>query len=143
MRTFDLLSPADAMSKLNAVLDAAHVALPTELVSCISARNRVLARDALSPIPLPEFRRSTVDGYAVKAGSTPGVLRVVGEVRMGELTDLRVKLGDAALVHTGGNIPEGADAVVMLEQVRALDTSGMAKIQTQAQLSAGENIIRE
>src|SRR5262249_1917023 len=74
-------------------------------------------------------------------GSTPGVLRVIGEVRMGELTPLRVKLGDAALVHTGGNIPEGADAVVMVEQVKTLDSSGLGKIQTQAQLSSGDNVI--
>ena len=143
MRTFDLLSPADALAKLNAALDAARATLPTETVPTAEARNRVLARDVASPIPLPEFRRSTVDGYAVKAGSTPGVLRVVGEVRMGELTDLRVKLGDAALVHTGGNIPAGADAVVMVEQVRLLDSSGLGKIQTQSQVSAGDNIIRE
>ena len=143
MRTFDLLTPANAMAKLNAALDAARVTPPTETVSTAAARDRVLARDVVSPIPLPEFRRSTVDGYAVKAGSTPGVLRVVGEVRMGELTDLHVKLGDAALVHTGGNIPAGADTVVMMEQVRFLDSSGLGKIQTQAQMSSGENIIRE
>ncbi|HEY3341701.1 MAG TPA: molybdopterin molybdotransferase MoeA [Anaerolineae bacterium] len=143
MRTFDLLSPADAMAKLNAALDATRVSPPSETISTAEARNRVLARDVVSPIPLPEFQRSTVDGYAVRAGSTPGVLRVVGEVRMGELTDLRVKLGDAALVHTGGNIPAGADAVVMVEQVHFLDSSGLGKIQTQAQATAGENIIRE
>ena len=143
MRTFDLLSPADAMSKLNAVLDAAHVALPTEFVPAASARNRVLAHDAQSPIPLPEFRRSTVDGYAVRASSTPGVLRVIGEVRMGELTGLRVKLGDAALVHTGGNIPEGADAVLMVEQIKVLDQSGHGKIQTQSQVLAGDNVIQQ
>jgi molybdopterin molybdotransferase len=143
MRTFDLLSPADALAKLNAALDAARITPPTETIPTAEARNRVLARDVVSPIPLPEFQRSTVDGYAVKAGSTPGVLRVVGEVRMGELTDLRVKLGDAALVHTGGNIPAGADAVVMMEQVHFLDSSGLGKIQTQSQVAPGDNIIRE
>ncbi|MCL5995792.1 MAG: molybdopterin molybdotransferase MoeA [Chloroflexi bacterium] len=143
MRTFDLLTPADAMAKLNAALDVTRGAVPTETIPTMDAYHRVLVRDVQSPIPLPEFRRSTVDGYAVRAGSTPGVLRVVGEVRMGELTGLRIKLGDAALVHTGGNIPEGADAVVMVEQVKLLDSSGLGKIQTQAQLSPGENLIRE
>ncbi len=131
------------MAKLNAALNATHAFPPTETVATTLANNRVLARDVTSPVAMPEFRRSTVDGYAVKAGATPGVLRVIGEVKMGELTGLRIKLGDAALVHTGGNIPAGADAVVMVEQTRALDMSGLAKIQTQAQLSAGENIIRE
>jgi molybdopterin molybdotransferase len=141
MRTFDLLPPAEALAKLNAALDVTRGSVLTENVPTTEARDRVLARDVQSPIPLPEFRRSTVDGYAIRAGSTPGVLRVVGEVRMGELTPLRVKLGDAALVHTGGNIPEGADAVVMVEQVRTLDSSGLGKIQTQAQLSPGDNVI--
>ncbi len=131
------------MAKLNAALDATHAFPPTETVPTVTALGRVLARDVTSPVAMPEFRRSTVDGYALKAGSTPGVLRVIGEVQMGELTGLRIKLGDAALVHTGGNIPAGADAVVMVEQTRALNISGIEKIQTQAQLSAGENIIRE
>ena len=143
MRTFDLLTPADAIAKLNGALDAVRGAAPVEMVPTSSAYNRVLARDVPSPIALPEFRRSTVDGYAVRAAATPGVMRVIGEVKMGELTDLRVKLGDAALVHTGGNVPEGADAVVMVEQVKFLDQSGLGKIQTQAQVAAGDNIIRQ
>lgn len=130
------------MARLNGALDSTRGALMTESVSTLVAYGRVLARDALSPTPLPEFRRSTVDGYALRAGSTPGVLRVIGEVGMGELTHLRVKLGDAALVHTGGNIPEGADAVVMVEQVKLLDSSGLGKIQTQAQVTSGENVIQ-
>jgi molybdopterin molybdotransferase len=143
MRTFDLLAPAAAMAKLFAALDAAQTRMPAESVPVLSAYRRVLARDVTSPIPLPEFRRSTVDGYAVKAASTPGVLRVIGEVRMGEITNLRIKLGDAALVHTGGNIPEGADAVVMVEQIKALDQSGWGKIQTQAQVTPGDNVIQQ
>jgi molybdopterin molybdotransferase len=147
MRTFDMLSPNNAMAKLNAALDATHASVPTETIPTAQAYNRVLMRDIQSPTPLPEFRRSTVDGYAVRASSTPGVLRVIGEVRMGEVTTLRIKLGDAALVHTGGNIPEGADAVVMVEHVKSLDGHGAApavgKIQTQAQVSAGDNVIMQ
>lgn len=146
MRTFDLLSPDAALAKLNNALDAARVAPQVERVPTAAARGRILAVDVVSPIPLPEFRRSTVDGYAVRSGSTPGVLRVVGEVRMGEITSLRVKLGDAALIHTGGNVPEGADSVVMVEQVKSLDLSGDAasgKIQTQTQAAPGDNTIKQ
>lgn len=143
MRTFDLLTPADAMAKLFAALDVAQARMPAESVPVLSAYRRVLAHDVSSPIPLPEFRRSTVDGYAVKAASIPGVMRVIGEVKMGEITNLRVKLGDAALVHTGGNIPEGADAVVMVEQIKMLDQSAWGKIQTQAQVTPGENVIQQ
>jgi molybdopterin molybdotransferase len=91
---------------------------------------------------MPEFRRSTVDGYAVKAATTPGVLRVIGEVRMGELAAISLKPGEAALVHTGGKLPAGADAVVMIEQTSPLDAA-TTKIQTSAKLAPGENVIQE
>ena len=160
MRKFDLLTPADAMRALNAALDAARRTLPIETIPTLQAHNRVIARDVTSPAPMPEFRRSTVDGYAVKAGSTPGVLRVVGEVRMGELAALTLGAGQAALVHTGGNLPEGADAVVMLEETQPItaDESRVTshesktalstqvrnwKIQTQTKLAAGENVIQK
>ena len=160
MRKFDLLTPADAMHALNAALGAPQRALPTETIPTMQARNRVIARDVTSPTAMPEFRRSTVDGYAVKAGATPGVLRVVGEVHMGELASLSIATGQAALVHTGGNLPEGADAVVMLEETQpitadepratshesrtALSTQVRNwKIQTQTKLAAGENVIQK
>ncbi len=164
MRKFDLLTPADAMAKLNAALDAAGYGpargiAATETVPTTQARDRVLARDIVSPIPMPEFRRSTVDGYAVRADATPGVLRVVGEVRMGELAPFAIRHGEAALVHTGGNLPEGADAVVMLEDTvpLTLDDRRQAepadgslpsvlvrqwKIQTNKKLTPGENAIQ-
>ena len=160
MRKFDLLPPINAMHALNAALDAGRRTLSAETIPTIQARNRVIARDVTSPTPMPEFRRSTVDGYAVKAGSTPGVLRVVGEVRMGELATLAISMGQAALVHTGGNLPEGADAVVMIEQTQPITStelpvpsseSRMAlstqvrnwKIQTQTKLVVGENVIQK
>jgi molybdopterin molybdotransferase len=142
MRKFDLLTPAAAMDKLYAALDAAHRSLPTETIDTVDATHRVLARDLISPLPMPEFRRSTVDGYAVRAATTPGVLRVVGEVRMGELATTGLKPGEAVLVPTGGNLPAGADAVVMIEQTAPLDVN-TTKIQTSARLAAGENVIQE
>lgn len=162
MRKFDLLTPAEAMAKLNAALDAAGQpagVVLTEWVATAQARDRILTRDVVSPAPMPEFRRSTVDGYAVRANSTPGVLRAVGEVRMGELASFGVKHGEAALVHTGGNLPEGADAVVMIEQTQPLtqddrrnteDDSRLPstvlrqwKIQTATKLAPGENVIQQ
>jgi molybdopterin molybdotransferase len=86
------------------------------------ALDRVLARDATAPHELPTFVRSTVDGYALQATDTygatqglPAYLDVVGEVAMGELASFALGLGQAAVVHTGGMVPKGADAVVMLE----------------------------
>jgi len=84
--------------------------------------DRVLARDATAPHELPTFVRSTVDGYAVRAADThgatqglPAYLDVVFEVPMGALVGLALGPGQAALVHTGGMVPNGANGVVMLE----------------------------
>ncbi len=129
------------MKALFAALEADKLALPVDLIETAHARDRVLARDVLAETAMPEFRRSTVDGYALKAASTPGVLRVVGEVRMGELAGTALKSGEAMLVHTGGNVPEGADAVVMIEQTRPLDVN-TSKIQTTSKLAPGENVIQ-
>jgi molybdopterin molybdotransferase len=143
MRSFDLLTPAQAMDRfMGALRDAlAQGSRPVETVPVAIASGRVAAEDVTSPNPVPEFRRSTVDGYALKAASSPGVLRVTGEVRMGEASTAQIRLGEAMLVHTGGNVPEGADAVVMLEEIKLLDAHG-AKLQTSARLSPGDNVIQ-
>ena len=94
----------------------------TEPCPVIDALDRVLAQDATAPHDLPTFVRSTVDGYAVQAADThgasaglPAYLDVVAEVPMGARATFVLEPGQAALMHTGGNVPEGADAVVMLE----------------------------
>ena len=95
----------------------------TERIRVADAQDRVLAEDAVAPHDLPTFVRSTVDGYAVWAADThgassgmPAYLDVVAEAPMGQLVQFRLGPGQAALVHTGGMIPDGADAVVMIEQ---------------------------
>jgi molybdopterin molybdotransferase len=97
--------------------------LSPETIPTGDAIGRILAEDIHAPHPLPEFPRSTVDGYAVIAADThgasesiPAFLTLVGEVPMGRSPDFEIKPGTAALIHTGGMIPAGADAVVMLEQ---------------------------
>jgi molybdopterin molybdotransferase len=84
--------------------------------------DRTLAEDLRAPHDLPAFVRSTVDGYAVRAADTfgatagmPAYLDVIGEAPMGARTTVSVDIGEAVLVHTGGMVPAGADAVVMLE----------------------------
>jgi molybdopterin molybdotransferase len=86
------------------------------------ALDRVLAEEVRAPHDLPTFVRSTVDGYAVIAADThgasqglPAYLDVVAEAPMGASADFELGPGQAALVHTGGMTPRGADAVVMLE----------------------------
>jgi len=93
----------------------------------VDALDRVLAQAVYAPHDLPTFVRSTVDGYAVCAADThgasnglPAYLDVIAEVPMGARADFTLSPGQAALVHTGGNVPPGADAVVMLEHTHAI-----------------------
>src|SRR5512133_2675271 len=115
-----LLPPDEARNIL-----FSHLSQPlidSESTDVPSALGRVLAEDIIAPHPLPEFQRSTVDGYAVRASDThgasdslPAYLNLIGEVPMGDAPALDIKPGQCALIHTGGMLPNGADAVVMLE----------------------------
>jgi molybdenum cofactor synthesis domain-containing protein len=96
--------------------------LGVEEVPLLEACNRVLAEDVVSPLDVPPFNRSTVDGYAVKAEDTfradensPVKLRLCGTVNVGEMPEIKVERGTAAEIMTGAPIPDGADAVVMAE----------------------------
>jgi putative molybdopterin biosynthesis protein len=96
--------------------------LGVEEVPLLEACNRVLAEDVVSPLDVPPFNRSTVDGYAVKAEDTFGAdesspvkLRLCGTVNVGEMPEIKVERGTAAEIMTGAPIPDGADAVVMAE----------------------------
>ena len=93
-----------------------------ELISLEHALGRVLAEDITALEYVPDFDRSTVDGFAVRASDTfgcsdaiPAILELKGEVKMGEGADLTLKRGECAYVPTGGAIPEGADCMVMIE----------------------------
>jgi molybdopterin molybdotransferase len=107
---------------------------------------RVTAEDIFASHPLPAFTRSTVDGFAVQARDTfgandslPGYLQVIGEVPMGSKSELVVSPGQCALIHTGGMLPEGADAVLMLEYTQPVRKG---EIEIQKSVANGENIIR-
>ena len=96
--------------------------LGTESVHITDALSRILARDIICTEDLPGFQRSTMDGYALSAKDTfgasenlPSPFNIVGEVRMGQIPDFSIRRGECALISTGGMLPEGADAVVMIE----------------------------
>ena len=102
----------------------------SKLISIDEAVGRYLAEDVLSPEDLPEHSRSTVDGYAVKANDTfgasdslPALLRLTGTVEMGRQPEIAVETGVAVQIPTGGFLPAGADAVVMVEYTDRLDSS--------------------
>jgi molybdopterin molybdotransferase len=119
---FDVHTPPDAWRKFSA---AFRPTVRTERIAVIDALGRVLASDLTAPHDLPSFPRSTVDGYAVAAQDThgasdslPAYLEVAGEVPMGQAAAVALDEGQCALVHTGGMIPAGADAVVMVEHTQ-------------------------
>ena len=94
----------------------------TESVPLREALRRVPGEPVAAPHPLPGFARSTVDGYAVRAADTygvseglPGYFAVAGTVVMGTEPDTAVTPGTAVIMPTGGALPPGADAVVMIE----------------------------
>jgi len=120
--------------------------LPQETVTLELACGRRLASDIVAAESVPHFSRATMDGYAVRARDTfgaseslPALLERTGEVVMGEATSLTVGPGKAVEVPTGGMIPDGADAVVMVEYSSKLDNT-MIEITRPA--APGENVLK-
>ena len=118
-----------------------------ENVSLHDAIGRVLAQNIISKENIPPYRRSIMDGYAVRsrdigaAGDmVPSFLKISGEVLLGtDSSDLFLEAGQCIYVPTGGYVPEGADAVVMVEYCEPFG-SGMLAVSKSA--SAGENIVQ-
>jgi len=102
--------------------------LSHEHVTLAEALHRVLAAEVVASEDLPEQARSTVDGYALRAGDTfgasdsmPALLEVVDAVEMGVMPDFTIQNAQAAQIPTGGFLPQGADAVVMVEYTNVAD----------------------
>jgi len=117
----------------------------TETVSLAEALDRILAKDVIADQNLPEFARSVVDGYVVKAASTfgatesnPGYLTVKGEVFMGRPPDFAVGPGETAYIPTGGMLPTGTDSVVMIEHTEKLDDHAIEVFKS---VAPGQNVI--
>lgn len=96
-------------------LNAHHPTPKIEFVPLDASPGRVLAEDAPADRDYPPFNRSTRDGFAVKSTDIPGTLRVTGEVRAGMNFEGCVNPGDAVEIMTGAPVPQGADAIVMVE----------------------------
>lgn len=97
--------------------------LPAEKIPLIEAFGRVLAEDVISPVSLPPFANSSMDGYAVRAEdvttatqNTPVQLRVTMDIPAGTAPTQALQPGEAARIMTGAPMPDGADAVVPVEQ---------------------------
>lgn len=119
--------------------------LSPEVVLIEEAYGRVTYEDIVAPEDLPGFDRSTVDGFAVKSSDTfgaretsPAYLTVKGDIPMGEIPEFSISQGEAAFIATGGMLPEGADAVVMIEHVNIVSEN---LIEVLRAVSPGENVI--
>jgi molybdenum cofactor synthesis domain-containing protein len=128
-----------------------------EDVALLEAYNRILKTDVVSSLDIPPFNRSTVDGYAVKAEDTfsadenqPVTLNLSGMINVGEQPKIVLGKGEAVEIVTGAPLPEGADAVIMLEdtertneqlQIFTPATSGMNIMKKGSDIKNGEIVL--
>ena len=118
--------------------------LAPQEVSLLQARGRFLAEDLLAPEDLPPYSRSTMDGFAVRAKdcfgareNEPVVLKLVGEIEMGQVPAFSLRPGEAARIATGGMLPKGADAVVMVEYTEEIGDL----VEIRRPVAPGENVL--
>ncbi|WP_256256332.1 molybdopterin molybdotransferase MoeA [Paenibacillus sp. BC26] len=118
-----------------------------ELVPLRQAAGRRLAEAITATTDWPPFARSGLDGFAVRSAdtasaspSTPATLRVVSSVAAGELASAAVAPGTAVRIMTGGPVPPGADAVVMLEQTADAWVEGLPAVHVKRAAEPGQNI---
>ena len=143
MEFFNVMSVDEVKSIL--VNNFKNIKIDTEKVTILDSYERVLSKDIASQINVPDFNRSTVDGYAIKSNdshgcsdSMPTFLDVIGEVNMGEAVNIDIKNGQCIYVPTGGMLPKNADSVIMIEHVEKLDETTIA---IHKPVSTGENVV--
>jgi molybdenum cofactor synthesis domain-containing protein len=144
MRPFQSTIP---LTEAQEIIAAATAPLDrTETVPLRDARGRVLARDVTAPADVPPFARAAMDGYAVRAADTAGATRDtpvrlhrVETIYTGQMPVQVVSAGLCSEVATGAPMPEGADAVVMVEETSADGDT----VHVFAAAAAGQNIGRQ
>jgi molybdopterin molybdotransferase len=94
----------------------------TESIRTLQAVGRVIAENVPADRDYPPFARSARDGFAVRAADLPGEFRIIGEVRAGQVFQRSVAAGEAVEIMTGAPVPEGADAVVMVEHTERAES---------------------
>lgn len=140
---FEVKPVGETLAMLFAQLPSA---VRTDTIATTAALGRVLAEAPRSAERLPSFVRSTVDGYAVRAvdtfgasGTLPAYLQMVGSVPMGAAPNVRVESGQAAEIFTGAMLPDGADAVVMVENTQHVTGDEIEVLQP---VAPGENLVQ-
>ncbi len=150
MTVKDMLGRSGVISKedaLRIILEEFRAPAPlSEEASLSLALGRVTAEDIPSPSDLPEFNRSTMDGFAVRSADTFGAsesqasyLTIVGDIPMGAIPQRALSKGETMRIATGGALPQGADAVVMLEHTQPMDEKSIEAVKPVAPL---ENVVQ-
>jgi molybdopterin molybdotransferase len=142
----DWLSVAEARA---AVLDGVRP-LPAERVALLSALGRVLAEDLVSPLDLPPWDNSGMDGFAVRSADVrgaseeaPRVLRVIDDIPAGGFPKRALEPGTASRVMTGAPVPEGADGVIRVEHTDGgTMASDAPRVAIHSEVDAGKNVRR-
>jgi molybdopterin molybdotransferase/putative molybdopterin biosynthesis protein len=140
----EVVSAEEARARFARHLDLAP--LPGETVALAAALGRVLACDVTAPIDVPPFDRANVDGFALRSADSSGAsdtaprrFRLNGEVVVcGHAPALEVELGSATTIATGGVVPRGADAVVMIEHTELVEDEGAPAIDVRRAVSPGQ-----
>ena len=117
----------------------------TQTVALRESIGRVLASDLVSPIQVPAYTNSAMDGYAINSADLPAgdaevLLKVPGTAWAGKPVKAALKRGEAVRIMTGGMLPEGADTVVIQEHVQATDNNGTESILIDGSTDAGRNV---
>jgi len=119
----------------------------TEVLPLVQANGRVLAQEIVSTADVPPFSRAAMDGYAVRAEdtagasrTTPRTLRRIETIYTGQVPQKRVGAGECAEIATGAPMPDGADAVVMVEET---DIDDRGTVSLFAQATPRQNIGRQ
>jgi len=140
---FEALTVEQAREALAKYIKWDHEHLKVDL---LDALGKLLAAEVAAHEDIPGFDRSTVDGYAIRASDSfgaseglPAYFEIAGEVLMGEkATEKEVKLGQAWKIPTGGMLPPGADAVVMIEYTDKIDETMLEVIRP---VAPWENVV--
>lgn len=116
----------------------------SESVPVHKSLNRILAEEVRAEASVPSFDKSAMDGYAVIAEDTfgasqvnPSLLKLIGESKIGEAGRIFVRRGESVAIATGAPVPQGANAVVMIENTKRLDTGD---IEIYSPVAPGENV---
>lgn len=139
--------PMDVTKAVQKVMEYKTVG-PSEIVSFHECDGRFLAKDVRATCNIPSFEKSPYDGYAIRAKDTVGateengkIFDVLETVGAGEIGTKGISSGEAIRIMTGAELPEGANAIIMFEEVKSIESKGHEQIIIYRELQNNENVM--